>query len=159
MSPTLLKFDTILGSNNWVIDGSKSESGSPMLANDPHLLLSNPSRWYMVHLFSPGINVAGFTLPGSPFVVIGFNQHIAWGFTNVMADDADFYIEKIDPADSTRYWVADHWEKMQVISETIPIQGKTPKTFQIHLTHHLQKKSKYLISVACQSIVLMKKLS
>jgi len=121
------------GSNNWVIDGTKSESGKPMLANDPHLLLSNPSRWYLVHLIAPGVNVAGFTLPGSPSVVIGFNQNISWGFTNVMTDDADFFIKETDRADSTRYRENDRWEKMQVVAETIPINGKESKRFNIYL--------------------------
>ena len=92
------------GSNNWVISGYKSKSGKPILANDPHLTLMNPSRWYMAHLVAPGVNVAGFTIPGSPEIIVGFNQKISWGITNVMNDDVDFIITKIS-RDSTRYLI------------------------------------------------------
>ena len=124
------------GSNNWVINGAKSKSGKPILANDPHLLLSNPSRWYMIHLHAPGINVAGFTLPGSPGVVIGFNQKISWGFTNVMADVADFFVKEINPDDSTRYWDIDSWRKMGEEEETILIKNSEPYRFKVQLTKH-----------------------
>lgn len=92
-----------LGSNNWVIHGLKSESGVPILANDPHLSLTNPSVWYEVHLSGPGINVIGSTFPGVPGVVIGHNEHIAWGVTNVGYDVCDLYIEKLSSDDPNRY--------------------------------------------------------
>ncbi|MBI1805224.1 MAG: penicillin acylase family protein [Ignavibacteriae bacterium] len=84
------------GSNAWAIDSSKSMSGKPILANDPHLGMPSPSRWYEIHISAPGWNVAGVSIPGIPLVVIGHNNHLAWGLTNAMIDDADFYIEKVD---------------------------------------------------------------
>ncbi|MEX2398166.1 MAG: penicillin acylase family protein, partial [Balneolales bacterium] len=80
-----------IGSNNWAVDGSKTESGSPMLANDPHLNLTLPSLWYEVQLHSPTVNVYGASLPGAPAVIIGHNEHIAWGVTNTGADVMDIY--------------------------------------------------------------------
>ena len=87
---------THIGSNNWVVNGKKSVSGKPMIANDPHFAFTAPGKWYFAIIRSPEFNVEGFTFPGLPAVVIGKNQNIAWAMTNVMADDADFYIEKLD---------------------------------------------------------------
>ncbi len=122
------------GSNNWVISGTKSASGKPILANDPHLVLANPSRWYMVHLNAPGINAAGFAIPGTPAIVIGFNQRISWGITNVMNDDVDFFVVRANRYDSTKYLVNGTWEEMTAIIETIPVKGGEPKRVAIHLT-------------------------
>ena len=79
------------GSNNWVVSGSKTASGAPILCNDPHLELSLPSIWYEMQLSSANSNVYGVTLPGSPFVIIGFNDSIAWGVTNAQRDVKDYY--------------------------------------------------------------------
>src|SRR3984893_19125049 len=87
-----------LGSTNWVVSGAHTATGKPLLANDAHLELSVPSIWYQVHLTAPGWNVAGFTFPGDPLVVIGHNDRIAWGFTNNGADVQDLYIETFNPA-------------------------------------------------------------
>ncbi len=124
------------GSNNWVISGLKAENGKPMLANDPHLPLVNPSSWYMAHLMAPGINSAGFSMPGSPGIAIGFNQKIAWGFTNAMIDDADFFVEQIDTSDSTRYFANGQWRKMNRYDEVIPIEGEEAKRIKIYSTNH-----------------------
>jgi len=86
------------GSNAWAVNASRSESGFPLLANDPHLGMPQPSRWYLMHLSAPGLNVSGVTIPGVPVVVIGHNDAVAWGFTNAMLDDADFYVEQTDSA-------------------------------------------------------------
>ena len=83
--------DAELGSNNFAVNGSKSASGYPLLANDPHLQLNLPSIWYQVQLSAPGLNVYGVTIPGAPAVIIGFNENVAWGVTNVAADVLDFY--------------------------------------------------------------------
>ncbi|HEX2628340.1 MAG TPA: penicillin acylase family protein, partial [Chitinophagaceae bacterium] len=80
------KQDANNGSNNWVVGGSKTQSGVPILCNDPHLELSLPSIWYEIQLSTPGSNVYGASLPGTPFVIIGFNEHIAWGVTNSQRD-------------------------------------------------------------------------
>ena len=85
-------------SNNWVLSGSRSVSGKPLLANDPHLGLATPAVWYFAHLSAPGFEVMGATLPGVPGVVLGRNRHIAWGFTNTGPDVQDLYIERVDDA-------------------------------------------------------------
>lgn len=84
------------GSNAWAVSGKKSASGRPILASDPHLMLSCPSIWYEIHLVAPGVDVYGVSFPGAPGVVIGHNAKIAWGFTNAMLDDADYFVEKLD---------------------------------------------------------------
>ncbi len=93
-SLTLPFFPGTGGSNAWVVSASKSAEGIPYLANDPHLPLSAPSVWFENHLVCPGLNVYGYSFPGAPFVILGFNENVAWGFTNVMIDDVDFFIEK-----------------------------------------------------------------
>jgi penicillin amidase len=92
-----------LGSNNWVVAGWRTESGYPLLANDPHLSIQKPSIWYLARLEAPGFHALGATLPGVPGVVIGRNERIAWGVTNAAPDTQDLYLETIDPADSGRY--------------------------------------------------------
>jgi penicillin amidase len=95
------------GSNGWVVSGEKSTTGKPILANDPHLALTAPARWYEVHISAPGIDVAGASIPGVPFVVIGRNRNIAWGVTNAMADDEDFYVESVDSLAHPRGYLFD----------------------------------------------------
>jgi penicillin amidase len=127
---------TLSASNNWVVSGRKSVTGKPILANDPHLGLTNPSIWWEVHMVCPTINVSGFAIPGVPGVAIGHNLHIAWGITNVMVDDVDFYIEKINPENPRQYWFKDHWEEMKVKEETIRVKGQDPIKTEILLTRH-----------------------
>src|SRR5690606_24439720 len=81
------------GSNNWVVSGDKTESGMPILADDPHLGLSTPSIWYQMHLESPEQNVSGVIFAGIPGIILGHNEEIAWGVTNVGPDVQDLYIE------------------------------------------------------------------
>jgi hypothetical protein len=88
-------------SNNWVVSGERTASGRPILANDPHLMVEFPATWYEMHLVAAGLDVAGVTLPGVPFVVIGHNARIAWGFTNSNADVQDLYLERIDVGRAT----------------------------------------------------------
>ncbi len=123
-------------SNNWVVAGKKSINGKPILANDTHLPLKNPSFWWEVHLVCPGIDVSGFAVPGVPGIAIGHNRHVAWGITNVMVDDVDFYIEKINPKNPRQYWYKDRWEAMKVKVETIRIKGKDPVKAEILLTRN-----------------------
>lgn len=94
---------THVGSNAWVVDGSKTNSGYPLLAGDPHLGLEMPGKWYEVHLNLNGRNVSGATLAGVPGIVLGQNDEMAWSLTNIMADDTDFFLEKVDPQDRGRY--------------------------------------------------------
>ncbi len=109
-------------SNNWVIDGAKSKSGKPMLANDPHLRIQIPSVWHEVHINAPGINVVGATFPGSPYVLIGHNRSVAWGFTDAMADRIDLYIERINPEDPYEYWYQYNWERMRTKKVDIKVK-------------------------------------
>jgi glycyl-tRNA synthetase alpha chain len=97
------------------VSGAHTATGKPLLANDTHLELMMPSIWYEVHLTAPGWNVKGFTLPGAPMVIIGHNEHIAWGFTNNGADVQDLYIDSlralgIDPRDHDLRFLEDDWE-------------------------------------------------
>lgn len=123
-------------SNNWVVSGKKSVTGKPILANDPHLALTNPSFWWEVHMVCPTINVSGFAVPGVPGIAVGHNLHVAWGVTNVMVDDVDFYIEKINPDNPRQYWFKDHWEEMKVKKETIQVKGREPIKTETLLTRH-----------------------
>lgn len=123
------------GSNSWVVTGEKSLSGKPILANDPHLALPAPSRWYAIHLSGAGLEVAGVSIPGLPIVIIGRNQNIAWGLTNGMIDDADFYVEKIDSIHLDRYLYNGAWRELKVFEEEIIVRGSQPDTIQIRETH------------------------
>ena len=125
----------IPGSNSWVVDGRHSTSGKPLLANDPHLELTLPSIWYEMHLVAPGIDVAGQTLAGLPGVVIGHNRAIAWGLTNGMADDLDFYVERLNPDNPEQYLYDGTWNALEADVETINVKGGKPETLTIRRTH------------------------
>ena len=114
--------DALAASNNWVVSGSHTVSGKPLLANDPHLRPSAPSIWHMVHLSAPGVRVAGITAPGLPGVIIGHNDHIAWGFTNVGPDVEDLYLEKFDPANPKRYQTPQGWQDAVIRQEQIKVR-------------------------------------
>lgn len=124
------------GSNNWVVAGAKTTTGKPMLANDPHLGLRNPSVWYEVSLQGGGFNVAGVTFPGVPGVVIGHNERIAWGVTNVSGDTQDLYLEKLNPANPDQYEFKGEWQPLQITSEEIKISGKPSETLRVRQTRH-----------------------
>jgi penicillin amidase len=123
-------------SNNWVVSGKKSSTGSPILANDPHLGHGAPGIWYEAHLVTPEMNVSGSLLPGIPFIIIGANEHVAWGMTNVAADDADFYIEKINPSNPDQYEFKGHWEDMTIKEEVIRVKGSGDVKFSVKLSRH-----------------------
>jgi penicillin amidase len=109
-------------SNNWVVSGAHTTSGKPLLANDPHLGASAPSIWYMTHLSAPGLRVAGVTSPGLPGIVIGHNERIAWGFTNVGPDVQDLYLEKFDAANPRKYMTPAGWREAEVRHEEIKVR-------------------------------------
>lgn len=111
------------GSNNWVVAGSKTQSGSPILCNDPHLELSLPSIWYEMQLETPTSNSYGVSLPGSPFIIIGFNDSIAWGVTNAQRDVKDYYEIKFKDRSKAEYWFNGKWEKTTRKVETIKVKG------------------------------------
>ena len=123
-------------SNSWVVSGKKSATGKPILANDPHLGHRAPGIWYEAHMVTPSMNVSGAVLPGIPCIVIGANEHVAWGFTNVMADDVDFYIENINPANPDQYEYMGRWEDMQIKDEVIRVKDADDVTFKVRLTRH-----------------------
>ncbi len=124
------------GSNNWVVSGEKTVTGKPLLANDPHLALANPSVWYAMQLTAPGVNATGFSLVGAPGIILGHNEHVAWGFTNVMADDADFFVEKLNPADSTQYRYGGKWEKMTIVQDSVVSRSGKIFLFTRRKTRH-----------------------
>jgi penicillin amidase len=126
-----------IGSNNWAIGAEKSITGYPILANDPHLELSLPSIWYQVQLHSPDFNVYGVALPGIPSVIIGFNQHVAWGVTNVDADVFDLYRIRFKDASRSHYWYDDQWKATRKRAEIIHVKGQSePVREEVIYTHH-----------------------
>ncbi len=124
------------GSNNWVIAGERTASGKPLLANDPHLGLGTPAIWFYAHLKSPDQNVIGATLPGMPLVVLGHNNHVAWGFTNTGPDVQDLYLEKINPANPSQYQTPEGWQAFETRQETIRIKGKPDWVHTVRSTRH-----------------------
>jgi penicillin amidase len=124
-----------LGSNNWVVDGTLTGSGKPLLANDPHLGANIPSLWYLAHLSAPGYEVVGATLPGSPGVAIGRNRHIAWGETNVAADVQDLFRERLDPT-GTMALFRGAWEPVRMITEVIGVRRGGPVEVTVRVTRH-----------------------
>lgn len=111
------------GSNNWVVSGSKTQSGVPILCNDPHLELSFPSIWYEMQLQTPSSNVYGVSLPGTPYIIIGFNDSIAWGVTNAQRDVKDYYEIKFKDATRKEYWFNNQWTVANQRAETIKVKG------------------------------------
>ena len=111
------------GSNNWVVAGSKTSSGSPILCNDPHLELSLPSIWYEIQLVGPNSNVYGVSLPGSPYVIIGFNDSIAWGVTNSQRDVKDYYEIRFKDGSKKEYWFNGQWTAATHRVEEIKVKG------------------------------------
>ena len=136
-----------LGSNNWVVAGSKTRSGKPLLANDPHLGLSAPAIWYFARLQSPqgragdgsvlsALDVTGATLPGMPFVVLGRTAQVAWGFTNTNPDVQDLYLEQINPADPGQYRTPTGWENFAVREEVFKVKGQSDVRVTLRSTRH-----------------------
>lgn len=127
-----------MGSNSWVIDGSRTASGAPLLANDPHLAPAMPSIWYEMSIRCEpcGFGVAGFTFAGVPGIVVGHNDRIAWGATNLGPDVQDLYIEKLDPQDRDRYEFEGAWRRMDVREEQVPVAGADPVELRIRSTVH-----------------------
>ena len=125
-----------VGSNNWVVAGSHTVSGKPLLANDPHLKLTAPALWYFARLEAPGFKLAGATMPGLPAVVLGQSEHIAWGFTNTGPDVQDVFLEQIDPDDPARYRTPDGWAGFESFQETIRVKGQGDVTLVVRATRH-----------------------
>jgi penicillin G amidase len=124
-----------LGSNNWVVDGTLTASGKPLLANDPHLGTRIPSTWYLAHLTGGDFEIVGATLPGAPAVALGRNRSIAWGATNVAADVEDLYRERLDATGRLAEFRGAA-EPITVIPETILVKGAQPVRLDVRVTRH-----------------------
>lgn len=125
-----------IGSNNWALSGKLTDTGKPLLANDPHLGLSVPAVWYFAHIDAPGMNIIGATLPGIPAVVLGRTEKFAWSFTNTNPDVQDSYIEQLDPKNPSMYRGPDGYIPFKVRQEIINIKGQEPFTFIVKETRH-----------------------
>lgn len=117
-----LDTEALAASNNWVVSGSRTVTGKPLLANDPHLRPTAPSIWHMVHLSAPGVRVAGVVMAGLPGVIIGHNDRIAWGFTNVGPDVQDLYVEKFNPDNPKQYQTPGGWQDAVIRQEQIKVR-------------------------------------
>src|SRR6266702_4791058 len=130
-------FGMIGASNNWVVDGTMTTTGMPILCNDPHLGQAAPSIWYECHLVAGDIDVIGVSFPGTPGIVIGHNQYIAWGVTNAISDVEDLYIEKFNPNNPYQYEYMGKWEDAQVVQEEIKVKGsRSPVIEEVRITRH-----------------------
>jgi penicillin G amidase len=124
----------VIGSNNWVVSGAHTVSGKPLLSNDMHLGHQMPNLWYEAHLLCANFDVAGVTLPGLPYVIVGHNQRIAWGFTNVGPTVEDIYIETFNP--EGQYLTPEGWKAPEHRSEIIHVKGNADVVVDVALTRH-----------------------
>ena len=124
----------VYGSNDWVVSGAHTTTGKPLLSNDMHLGHQMPNLWYEAHLQSAAFNVTGVTLPGMPYVIVGHNQRIAWGFTNVGPTVTDVYIETFNPQGA--YQTPQGWLQPEHRTEVIHVKGKPDVTIDVKITRH-----------------------
>jgi penicillin amidase len=134
---------TDLGSNNWVVAGKRTETGMPLLANDPHLGIQMPSIWYEIGLHCEPLgpdcpyHVVGASFASSPGVIIGHNDHIAWGVSNLEPDVEDLFIEKVNPENPNQYEYQGQWRDMEIVREEIQVTGREePVVVDVRITHH-----------------------
>jgi penicillin G amidase len=132
-----------VGSNNWVLAGSHTTTGKPLLANDPHLKITAPALWYVARIEVTGVadgttgfKAAGATMPGLPLVVLGQNEHIAWGFTNTSPDVQDLYIERFKPDDPMQVQTPRGWERLIGVSEDIRVKGGNSENLVVRVSRH-----------------------
>src|SRR5438034_356158 len=137
-SDTRIEFSgkALAESNNWTISGKLTESGKPLLANDPHRVVAVPSLRYIIHLVAPGWDVIGAGEPGLPGVALGHNQNIAWGFTIFGLDQQDLYIEELNPSNPLQYRTASGWEMMKMQKETFAVRGEANVVKELKFTSH-----------------------
>jgi penicillin amidase len=141
------------GSNNWVVSGGRTETGKPLLANDPHLLAQLPSIWIEMHLTAPGIDVTGVALPFAPGITIGHNERIAWGFTNVGGDTQDLYLERLNE-DGAAALYDGAWEPVTAIDEEIAVRGRdAPEVVRARETRHGPILDSYLLGTGDAFVV------
>ncbi|GMB08195.1 penicillin acylase family protein [Thermolongibacillus altinsuensis] len=124
------------GSNNWVVSGEKTKNGKPLLADDPHLSLSTPSIWYQMHLQAPTVNVSGVIFAGIPGIILGHNEHVAWGVTNTGPDVQDLYIEKRNPHNKHQFLYNGNWEEATIVKEPIQVKGGKTIPYEVAITRH-----------------------
>ena len=124
------------GSNGWVVHGRLTETGKPILANDPHLLFGAPVLWYLARIEAPGLTVTGATVPGVPFTILGHNGRIAWGMTNAGGDAQDLFVETLDPDDPKNYLSPEGPQPFDVREEDIAVKGAASVTMAVRETHH-----------------------
>lgn len=125
-----------MASNEWVVAGNHTQSGAPLLANDPHLAFEAPSTWYLVRLVGPGFDLRGATSPGSPGIILGHNGRIGWGFTTTNLDSQDLFVEKIDPTNPDRYVTPDGVAPFRVREEIIRIRNGGEVRLRVRETRH-----------------------
>jgi penicillin amidase len=123
-------------SNNWAVAGSKSASGGALLAGDPHLHLTLPSIWFQLTMDSPGYHVSGVSIPGTPVVLIGHNQHIAWSLTDAQNQQTFFYWEQEDASHPDQYFWKDGWQNYQIVKYDIPVKGGPTDHLAVKLSRH-----------------------
>ncbi len=143
-----------IGSNNWIVSGTKTTTGQPMLANDPHRAITAPSLRYMVHLNAPGWNVVGGGEPTIPGVSIGHNDEGAWGLTIFDIDGEDLYVYDLNPENPNQYRYRDAWENFSVIADTIKVKGQRDVFIEHQFTRHgpvtfIDSKNKKAYAVRC----------
>jgi penicillin G amidase len=124
------------GSNNWVVSGRLTESGSVLLANDPHRGVTNPSLRYLVHLEAPGYSVIGATEPAIPGVAIGHNGRVGWGLTIVGTDQADVFVERLNPDDLDQALWRGEWYPLEIVVDTIAVRGEAPRVVEHRFSRH-----------------------
>ena len=144
------------GSNDWVVSGKKTASGKPYLANDPHLSLATPSIWFETNLKAPGVNVSGVIFAGVPGIIIGHNQSIAWGVTNVGPDVQDLYIEKRNPDHPDEFLYDGKWYKAKIIHEKIHVKGAKTISYKVTVTRHGPVVSEFAHDTRSDSVLAMK---
>jgi penicillin G amidase len=124
------------GSNNWVVSGALSATGMPVVANDPHREVANPSLRYLVHLHAPGWNVIGATEPPFLGVAIGHNERLGWGLTIVGTDQHDVFVEELNPANHGEVRWHGRWEPLRIVREEILVKGEAPRTVEMKFSRH-----------------------
>lgn len=130
------RIDVDQGSNNWVVDGTRSATGKPLLANDPHRPIHIPSLRKSVHLVGPGWNAIGSGEPALPGIALGHNEEIAFGFTIVGIDQADLFVERTNPANAKQYWHKGAWKNMEVERQSIKVKGRAAENVELLYTVH-----------------------
>ena len=124
------------GSNNWVVSGARTETGKPLVSNDPHREVTNPSLRYVMHLVAPGWNVIGAQEPPFVGIALGHNDRLAWGFTITGTDQADVFVEDVNPANANEVRYNNAWEPLKIIREEIPIKGQAPRAVEFKFSRH-----------------------